>query len=236
MLRWMLCWLVLSVAAAEVAAASFVVNPVRVSLAESQRVISLTVRNNGSERMRVQAQPMRWLAEGEDDQYEATDQLLVSPPLFALEPGSSQILRVGLRNPRAGDREQTYRLYLTEVPGPLGADFEGLAMTLRLGIPIFVQPSIAVSPALAGNLTAQVKGFELQVDNRGLAHARLIEALFLDSQDAVLGKIALSRDVLAGQQRKFLLDAEQWPMAARVRIRTDPESAEFDLAMPHLHH
>lgn len=232
MLRCVVWLLALSVAAAQAAAASFVVNPVRVSLAASQQVVALTVSNNGSTPVRVQAQPMRWLAQGEADQYEATDLLLVSPPLFALEPGATQILRVGLRSPRAADREQSYRLYLTEVPGPIGANFQGLAMTLRLGIPIFIQPNVKVTPALEGNLTRGAQGFELVVDNRGLAHARLIEAQFLDDNDAVLGKTALSRDVLTGQQRKFLLDVQQWPMATRVHIRTEPASAEFDLALP----
>ncbi len=116
MLRWILCVLALGVAAAEAAAASFVVNPVRVNLGADQRVVSLTVRNNGSAAVRVQAQPMRWLVQGEADQYETTDQLLVSPPLFALEPGATQIVRVGLRIPHIGALEQSYRLYLSEVP------------------------------------------------------------------------------------------------------------------------
>ena len=116
MLRWILCILALSVAAAEVAAASFVVNPVRVSLSANQRIVALTVRNNGSAPLQVQAQPMRWLVQGEADQYETTDQLLVSPPLFALEPGATQIVRVGLRIPHTGALEQSYRLYLSEVP------------------------------------------------------------------------------------------------------------------------
>lgn len=232
MLRWILCVLALGVAVAEAAAASFVVNPVRVSLAASQRVIALTVRNNGSAPVRVQAQPMRWSAQGEADHYETTDQLLVSPPLFALEPGATQIVRVGLRNPRTGPLEQTYRLYLTEVPGPVGADFQGLAMTLRLGIPIFVQPAVAVRPALTGELTRVAKGFELKIVNRGLAHARLIEALVLDAHDTVLGKIALSRDVLPEQHRLLALDTAPWPSATRLHIRTDPASAEFDLTLP----
>ena len=234
MLRRIVWLLALSVAAAQAAAASFVVNPVRVNLAESQRVVSLTVSNNGTAPVRVQAQPMLWSAQGEMDQYEATDQLLVSPPLFALEPGGTQILRVGLRNPRAAEQEQTYRLYLTEVPGPVGADFQGLTMTLRLGIPIFVLPSVKVAPALEGNLTPAAEGVELAVDNRGLAHARLIEAQFLDDQGVLLGKTALSRDVLTGQQRKFHLDPQQWPMATRVHIRTEPENAQFDLVLLHL--
>lgn len=232
MLRWMLCVLALATAAVEAAAASFVVNPVRISLDAGQRVVALTVRNNGTSPVRVQAQPMRWSASGEQDQYDATEQLLVNPPLFAIEPGGTQILRVGLRDQRAGDRESSYRLYLTEVPGPRDADFQGLAMTLRLGIPFFVQPAVAVHPQLEGQLTAAGKGFELQVNNRGLAHARLIEALFLDAHGATLGKTALSRDVLPGQQRKFLLNSQKWPGASRVQIRIDPKSADFELALP----
>lgn len=236
MLRWILCVLALGVATAEAAAASFIVNPVRVNLSADQRIVALTVRNNGSAPVRVQAQPMAWLVQGELDQYQATDQLLVSPPLFALEPGATQIVRVGLRNPRADNLEQSYRLYLTEVPGPVGADFQGLAMTLRLGIPIFVQPAVAVRPDLSGALTQVAQGLELQINNRGSAHARLIEALFLDAHDAVLDKTALSRDVLAGQQRTFVLDAKPRPLATRVHIRTDPASAEFELALPNQPH
>lgn len=232
MLRWILCILALSVAAAMAAAASFIVNPVRVHLGADQRVVALTVRNNGSAAVRVQAQPMRWSAQGEADQYDATDQLLVSPPLFALEPGATQIVRVGLRTPHIGALEQAYRLYLTEVPGPVGAERQGLAMTLRLGIPIFVQPAVAVRPDLSGALTQEGQGLKLQIVNRGVAHVRLIEALFLDAHDVVLAKSALSRDVLAGQQRSFVLDAKPGTLATRVHIRADPASAEFEFALP----
>ncbi len=105
-------------------------------------------------------------------------------------------------------------------------------MTLRLGIPIFVQPAVAVSPALSGELTQVAQDLKLQIVNGGLAHARLIEALFLDAHDAVLAKSALSRDVLAGQQRTFVLDAKPGPLATRVHIRTDPASAELEFALP----
>jgi fimbrial chaperone protein len=233
MLHWILAFLVLNLAAADAAAASFLVNPTRVSLSSEQRVIALKVTNNGTQPVRVQAQPTRWLLKDNEDQYLSTDELLVNPPLFGLEVGATQIVRVGLRNARAKDREATYRLFLTEVPGPVGPDFKGLTMTLRLGIPIFVLPAQRLSPELEGQITAIGEGLQLTVSNSGSAHARLIEAVFSDANAQELGRMPLARDVLPGQHRSIpIVPAPALRAATHAHILTEPKSADLELELP----
>lgn len=233
MLRRTAIVLCLILAAANAAAASFVVNPIRVNLTPEQRVVALSVTNNGKQPVRVQAQPMAWRVEDNEDAYVASTELLVNPPLFTLDAGATQVLRLGLRNARATDREATYRLFLTEVPGPVGPDFNGLSMALRLGVPIFVQPLQAASPQLDGTLVHNDLGLKLEVNNTGLAHARLLEAVFSAADGRELGRLPLARDILADQQRTLELHPQpDWQAAVRVHVRVDPESAEFDLDLP----
>lgn len=233
MLRWITFVLALAAVAAEAAAASISVNPVRAMLALDQRVIALTVRNSGSAAVRVQAQPMRWLAEGAEDSYTATDELVVNPVLFELQPGATQIVRIGLRHARPAMREGSYRLYLTELPGPVGAGFQGLAMSLRLGVPIFVQPPQPAQPALLASLRRNAGALEMAVGNSGQSHARLVEAEWFDASGATLGKVPLARDVLPGQRRQLLLDSmPAHPSATRLHVHVDPASADLDLPLP----
>ena len=91
MLRRTAIVLCLILAAANAAAASFVVNPIRVNLTPEQRVVALSVTNNGKQPVRVQAQPMAWRVEDNEDAYVASTELLVNPPLFTLDAGATRV-------------------------------------------------------------------------------------------------------------------------------------------------
>src|SRR5690348_12189977 len=80
--------------AAAGAAGSISLSPIRVDLGPGQRSVALTVRNDGAHATLVQAQLVAWSQAGDDDVLEATADLIVSPPIFTIAPGTEQIVRI----------------------------------------------------------------------------------------------------------------------------------------------
>src|SRR5450759_1169209 len=77
-------------------AGTFQVTPVRVELSAQQSTTALTVSNNGSDPVVVQLQTSAWAQENGNDQYSSTDDLIATPPIFTIQPGANQIVRIGM--------------------------------------------------------------------------------------------------------------------------------------------
>lgn len=228
--------LVLVLASPMAVAGSFAVNPVRITLdARDLPVAALTVRNNTAIATVVQADALQWMVQGEGDQYLPSNELLVTPPVFTLQPHGVQVVRVGLRQrtPAADGSERSFRLYLTEVPPPPAPDFHGLNVALRLGVPVFVQ-----APGTAAKLGFELRAarpdlVELVAGNSGTAHARLNRIAIHDQGGSQVAELTLARDLLAGQRRRFSV-----PLAAptrtplQVRIDTSEGPLHFVLSPP----
>jgi fimbrial chaperone protein len=191
-------------------AASFSVLPVRVELSAGQPIAALTVRNSGSEATVVQLETMQWTQPGGKDAYLPTHELLATPPIFTIQPGASQIVRVGLRRGVDAVQELGYRLFLQEVPAAPAPDFKGLKMILRMSVPVFVAPAAAPG-AVAGRLEwhaiARDGAMQLSVLNHAARHV-VITHLELDA--AANGKPVFQQDVqsyvLPGQVHEWTVD------------------------------
>ena len=88
----------------------------------------------------VQVQTFAWPRSPASADLEPTRDLLAVPPVFELAGNAQQIIRVALRGAAAGEREQAYRLLITEVPRG-GAPGTGVRFALRLSLPVFVTPA-----------------------------------------------------------------------------------------------
>jgi fimbrial chaperone protein len=153
-------------------AASFTVVPTRIVLEGDHRSGSLTVRNEGPEPVLVQVDSLRWTQAVPTIRTEPTRDLLAVPPVFRLQPGGEQTVRVGLRGPAPAGPETTYRLLLSEVPTAEDARPGGVQFALRLSIPVFVRPPGAEA-RLVARIERSARGWALVVHNAGDAHARL---------------------------------------------------------------
>lgn len=236
MFRTLLTAWLLALASPVLNAASFAVNPVRLALdASAQPVAALTVRNDTGTATVVQAEVMQWSADGAADRYAPSQALLVTPAVFTLPPHGAQLVRVGLRDrrpPAAGSSEQSYRLYLSEVPAPPAPGFQGLQVSLRLGVPVFVAAPGA-GPRL--EVTAATGEGELALDtrNEGTGHVRLHRVEVRDGTGATVATVPLARDLLAGQQRAFRVPLTRVPRdRLHVLLHTDAGQSELTVAIP----
>lgn len=159
-------------------AAGFSVSPIIVNLSADNKIVSLKVHNSGNEPTAVQAELMDWRQQdGKDIHQVVTRDLLVSPPIFTISPGDTQVIRVGLRSPLDLKQELSYRLFLKEIPPAIPDNFQGLRVVMRVGFPVFVEPAIVPTNA---NLKWKIRQSHtgdliLYAENQGNGHAKLTE-------------------------------------------------------------
>lgn len=158
-------------------AANFVVSPVRVGLSPTQTSAALTVTSETTdEPVVVELRTIAWSQKDGEDIYMPTSELIATPPIFHLEPGASQVIRVALRRPPASNQETAYRLLLREVPPPSKPGFVGIHIALEMSLPVFAKPRSPTTPALRWKLESQPGGaIGLSVRNEGSAHVQIAD-------------------------------------------------------------
>lgn len=226
-------------------ASSLALDPVRLSLSTRQSIGMLTVRNDGDEPTVVQLETVQWTQAGGKDVYTPTKEILATPPIFTVPPHGSQLVRVGLRRPADAARELSYRLFLQEVPPPPKADFTGLRVALRFGVPIFVSSVAitekkAVPPAVAlrWHASADSAGnLALTVANPGDAHVHLAELnVTISSASDPVARFPSPEYVLAGQSRELRIKSDRTlAIDSRLHIHAmnGPTPVEADVVLEH---
>lgn len=189
-------------------AGGFRLSPVRVTFTDKVSANRVTVYNDGASAVSIQTETALWRQRDGVDVLTPTDSLLVSPPIFTVPPGRSQVVRVASRLPLAPTRatEDTFRLFFAELPGAEAPQQEsGLSLRLKLSIPVFVEASAKAKAEPVARLMAASPAPRLSLANEGGAHLQL---LTLSLRERAGGKpiVELTRPLylLAGNRR--LLD------------------------------
>lgn len=205
--------------------------PVRVDLAPGRRAEAVTLTNTGAARRTVEVQAFAWAQENGKDIYTPTDELLANPPLFHLQPGASQIVRIGRpagAKPAAGP-ERAFRVFFSEVPAPQAAN--GLRLALRIGIPVFVAGHAGKAELYWAATRHADHSLTLQVANRGTAHARVANLSVLGDDPSEDLRADGFRYVLPGASQTWrLMPPRPLPLGLmRLSALTEGGRAEFEL-------
>jgi fimbrial chaperone protein len=192
---------------------SLAVHPVRLDLSATAPVAALNLRNEGLEPMLLQLDLVRWSMDGAQELYEPADELLATPPIFTIDPGDSQIVRVGMRQPMRESQERSFRMFVQEAPqtaapGPEAA--QGLQVALRVGIPVFVAPAVPVEEEINWRLWRRDDGaIGVEASNTGNVHVRLL-GVSLATVDGRLEWLVEKAPtyLLAGHARQWILRSD----------------------------
>jgi len=183
-LRKLLAGLLLSGVSASVLAASLSISPVVVKLDEKTRTAAITLKNEGSESRVIQTELLRWTQKDGENVHAPSRDILVNPPIATLQPGQTQIIRVGLNRKADKVQELAYRLYISEAPPPPKEGFTGLRIALRLGLAVFVPPRAKLTGKLDWKAARNQKGdLQLTLRNGGNRHLRLVSLEVRDPDD-----------------------------------------------------
>lgn len=153
------------------------VTPVVVQLDRLNDRAAVTVVNNGSEPVIMQVEMVGWKRTDAGDEDVPTVDMVVSPSVFTVRPGGSQLVRVGLRRNLPLQREGAYRIVLREVPPPPSADNLRISGQVRvliaLRVPVYVAPARVVRAAQWRALWENDGTVTASVRNEGNVHIRV---------------------------------------------------------------
>lgn len=196
-----------SLASSGALAAALEASPVVHEVPSGRSALAMSIRNRGAAPVTVQVRAFEWSQPDGDDQLLPAPAVLLSPPMFTLEPGRSQIVRALLpaAAPGAAARERSWRLLVDEIPGAR-ADDAPIRFALRLSIPVF-HAAPRQPPAV---LEARRDEQAIVLSNPGGRRARLRDIALVGAKGErwpLPGPVFI--DLLAGAQRRW-----SWPVAA----------------------
>src|ERR1700761_4020304 len=96
-------------------AGSLRVGPTRIDLSPQHPVATLEVQNTGDTATLVQTDALSWTQSRGEESQDPTSELIATPLVMNLEPGETQRVRVGLREPNRTTAEHTYRILVSEI-------------------------------------------------------------------------------------------------------------------------
>lgn len=223
---WAMACLI-SVAAMPAAHASnFEIAPVVLELSSARTAGVIKITNNDNHTVSLQIRPYDWSQSDSKDELQPTQNLIVSPPVFSLAPGASQVIRVVSRQ-AAGASEIAYRMLIDEIP----AATEGatISFKFRISMPVFIAANGNPRNQLDYQLHAG-KPARLLVQNNGNRRTRLLDlSLTLPNGKTIKPPAGSNPYTLAGVIRQYQIDTET-PLAAgsKVRISANSDAGPID--------
>ncbi len=152
---------------------SFNVQPVRIEILPSRRSAALKISNQSGEPLTVQASVMKWSLQNAKQTYAQVDDFVLNPPIFTVAPHSSQVVRLGPRAQQFDAVEKSYRLILSEVPGPLPQGFSGTRTVLRISVPIFIRQDAVATTKISWEAWLEDDGsITIDAENQGTSHVQ----------------------------------------------------------------
>src|SRR3954468_16237131 len=124
-------------------ASNFTVTPTEVNLSPSATSALITLRNGGKGPLRFEVTVFSW---SEDEHGKMTlnpsPDVTFFPKLIELAAGASRNIRIGINAATARDVEQSFRLFVEELPNQSApAAANAVALRTKIGVPVFVRPA-----------------------------------------------------------------------------------------------
>ncbi len=217
-------------------AGSLTVSPIMVEFSAKETAQGLWLSNSGSEPMRAQLRAYTWTQGSGVDALQATQDLILSPPMLTLGPGQQQLVRV-IRSGASPAHEQSYRILVDELPDPASPPKKGLNFVMQFSVPVFILAADQIKGAvpaapLSWSVVNEGGKFTLMAANAGAQRAQVADFEVLDAKgQAVQQQSGLLGYVLAGATRRWSLplSAEQVAAATSIQGRINGEPVRQNL-------
>lgn len=187
------------------AQAALRVQPLMVEVASPSQSASLTLQNNGTEVISLQLRVFEWSQADGTDQLVPTTEVVASPPIARVAPGSSYTIRVArTAGAAAANAEESYRLWIDELPPAIPKRSEGgeVDVRLRFDLPVFFHGA-DTSSSLSWNAQTDGGNLVLEAANTGSRHARIEGLKVRDGGDVVSFGDGLNGYVLGNSTRRW---------------------------------
>jgi fimbrial chaperone protein len=162
------------------------VTPTQLEFRAGDSVQAIWLSNTGDAPLRAQLRVFAWQQPDGSDQLTPSRDLMVSPPMFTIAPGTQQLVRVvRMGGTAAGAGERSYRLLIDEVPDPAAPKKTTLDFVLRYSVPVFAGGD-GSAPVLAWQLERGGTQPQLRTGNSGRSRAQVADLVLLDASGATV--------------------------------------------------
>jgi fimbrial chaperone protein len=152
-------------------ASNFTVTPTEVNLSASATSALVTLRNGSKAALRFEITLFKW---SEDEKgkmtLEPSADVTFFPKLVELAAGASRNIRIGINAGVARDVEQSFRIFVEELPDQSKPTGNAVAIRTKVGIPVFVRPSKPVRTAVIEGVAVEGGKVLTRVRNTGNLH------------------------------------------------------------------
>lgn len=200
--------LLMLAAAVPAHAGTLQVDPILIEIGDARKTGAITIRNQETKPVTIRAYPLAWTQSDGKDVYTENASVIVSPPIFTIPAGGTQLVRVGLRTPDGKPR--AFRLIVEEVPEANPSS--GIQVALRLNLPLFAMMDAGKTEDIIWSVRGQPgAGWTLEAINRGSGHVRV---------DAAMASAATGLGIEPGTSFGVVLPgaSRTWAIASETRI------------------
>lgn len=130
--------------------------PTLVEMPPSSAATRFILANSGDAPVAAQISVFAWTQKGGEDQLLATHDVVVSPPIAQVAPGSEQVVRIIRQGTAVSVDDRAYRLVVEELPSSKRDPTTAISVRLRYVIPLFLRAAGASAPSVSCRLSANV--------------------------------------------------------------------------------
>jgi fimbrial chaperone protein len=190
--------------AADARASIFTVTPTELDLSVSATSGLLTLRNGSKLPLRFEVTVFKW---SEDEKgvmkLEPSTDVTFFPKLVELAAGASRNIRVGINAGTARDVEQSFRIFIEELPNQSAPSANTVALRTKVGIPVFVRPAKPTRSALIERVSVESGKVMTRVKNTGNLHISVDRIAVTGTGASTFSKEGQGWYVLPGATRIF---------------------------------
>ena len=197
---------VMLLAAHTASASNFTVTPTEVNLSATATSALITLRNVSKSPLRFEVTLLSW---SEDEHGKMTlnpsSEVTFFPKLVELAGGASRNIRIGINAGVARDVEQSFRLFIEELPDQSAPTTNAVALRTKIGIPVFVRPAKPARTAAIDGVSVENAKVLVRVRNTGNLHVSVdtIKVTGTGGSGATFTKEGAGWYVLPGAMRIF---------------------------------
>lgn len=190
------------------AAAPVQVTPVQYVIDKGRPIVSMTIKSSGDERQLFQVDLREWhVVDGTATLTPVQSGMIVTPPVFEIKGGETQIVRLGLTGPvDTSAQEKTWRVILRDISPKPEAGGSTMFVRMNISMPVFLPADNPQPINVATTATWQDdRSIKISCENNSNRHGHIVDATLLDANGDAIVSRNLSHYVLPQERNETLL-------------------------------
>jgi len=119
--------------------ASFTITPVKLKINKDEKIAALTLKNDSKEVKHFQLTVFKAENEHGKEVLKETKDLTVTPVMFKIAPGKSQLVRIAIKNKMYSVMEDGYRVSVKELPHKINAEGAHVRLVTEFKVPVSIE-------------------------------------------------------------------------------------------------